>query len=186
VSVSLPSAGTEIHVRRGLIHPGSREFVLSHVTPPRSELTESITQPLFLIPVLSSDTFLQQSTYALGGGGGSGSFPFTRWIHEVRTLSQQSESEYGSRRAAYDLKKLRGKQIVRRIAKPQRYAPIPKGLQTMTALVVLRNKANKPLLAAAQRLRRPRGAQNPTPLDRHYEALRASMQGVLHELGVAA
>src|ERR1700730_17259002 len=33
----------------------------------------------------------------------------------VRALSKQSQSEYGPRHAAYDLKKLRGKQIVRRI-----------------------------------------------------------------------
>jgi hypothetical protein len=33
----------------------------------------------------------------------------------------------------------------------------------MVALVVLRNKAIKPLLAAAQRRRKSRGAQNPDP-----------------------
>jgi hypothetical protein len=115
-----------------------------------------------------------------------GGFTASELAGQVRTISQQSESEYGSRRAAYDLKKLRGKQIVRRIAKSQRYTPIPEGLKTMTALVVLRNKAIKPLLAATQRLRRPRGAQNPTPLDRHYETIRAAMQGVLNELGFAA
>jgi hypothetical protein len=31
---------------------------------------------------------------------------------QVRALSKQSQSEYGPRHAAYDLKKLRGKQIV--------------------------------------------------------------------------
>jgi hypothetical protein len=115
-----------------------------------------------------------------------GGFTASELARQVRTISQQSESEYGSRRAAYDLKKLRGKQIVRRIAKSQRYTPIPQGLKTMTALVVLRNKAIKPLLAATQGLRPPRGAQNPTPLDRHYETIRVGMQGVLNELGFAA
>jgi hypothetical protein len=33
----------------------------------------------------------------------------------VRALSKQSPSQYGPRHAAYDLKKLRGKQILRRI-----------------------------------------------------------------------
>jgi hypothetical protein len=36
----------------------------------------------------------------------------------------------------------------------------------MVALVVLRNKAIKPLLAAAQGRRKSRGAQNPRPIDR--------------------
>jgi hypothetical protein len=56
----------------------------------------------------------------------------------------------------------------------------------MTALLVLRNKAIKPLLAAAQPLRPPRGAHNPKPIDAHYHAIRVAMQGVFHELGLAA
>src|ERR1039458_9576004 len=40
-----------------------------------------------------------------------------------------------------DLKKLRGKQIVRRIGQTRRYESMPKGLKAMTALVVLRDKA---------------------------------------------
>ena len=56
----------------------------------------------------------------------------------------------------------------------------------MTALVVLRNKAIRPLLAAAQELRPTRGAQNPKALDTHYDAIRVAMQGVFHELGLAA
>ena len=71
---------------------------------------------------------------------------------QVRALSKQSESEYGPRRAAYDLKKLRGKKIVRRIGRTRRYESVPKGLRAMAALVVLRNQAIKPLLAAAQKL----------------------------------
>jgi hypothetical protein len=53
----------------------------------------------------------------------------------------------------------------------------------MAALVVLRNKAIKPLLAAAQDLRRSRGAQNPKALDMHYETIRTAM---FKELGLAA
>jgi hypothetical protein len=53
----------------------------------------------------------------------------------------------------------------------------------MVALVVLRNKAIKPLLAAAQDLHPSRRAQNPRPLDRNYETIRTAMQSVFHELG---
>jgi hypothetical protein len=56
----------------------------------------------------------------------------------------------------------------------------------MAALVVLRNKAIKPLLAAAQELRPSRGAQNSSELDTHYETIRIAMLGVFHELGLAA
>ena len=90
------------------------------------------------------------------------------------------------RHAGYDLKKLRGKQIVRRVGRTRRYEPLPTGLRALTALVVLRNKAIKPLLAAAQRLRPTRGAHNPRAIDRHYDAIRVAMQGVFHQLGLAA
>ncbi len=56
----------------------------------------------------------------------------------------------------------------------------------MTALVALRNKAIKPLLAAAQPLHPKRGALNPKPIDAHYDALQLAMQGIFHELGIAA
>jgi len=104
----------------------------------------------------------------------------------VVSLSKQSPSDYGARRAAYDLKKLRGKKIVRRIGQTRRYESLPKGLRAMAALVVLRNKAIKPILAAAQELRPSRGAQNPQPLDAHYDTIRTAMRGVFQELGLAA
>ena len=56
----------------------------------------------------------------------------------------------------------------------------------MTALLVLRNKAIKPLLAAARELRPARGGHNPKPIDAHYHALHLAMRGVFHELGLAA
>ena len=116
----------------------------------------------------------------------SAGFTASELAHQVRVLGKQQASAYGARRAAYDLKKLRGKKIVRRIGKTRRYESVPKGLRAMAALVVLRNKAIKPLLAAAQELRPSRGAQNPRALDEHYNTIRTAMQGVFQELGLAA
>src|SRR5262249_32023126 len=74
----------------------------------------------------------------------------------VRLFSEQDPLPYGPRNAAYDLKKLRGKQIVQRIARTRRYHTLPAGLRAMAALLVLRNKAIKPLLAACWRRCRSR------------------------------
>jgi hypothetical protein len=104
----------------------------------------------------------------------------------VCARTKQSPSQYGPRHAAYDLKKLRGKDIVHRIGHTRRYEPLPTGLRAMTALLVLRDKAIKPLLAAAQPLRPRRGPHNPKPIDRHYAAIQTAMRGVFHELGLAA
>jgi hypothetical protein len=51
---------------------------------------------------------------------------------------------------------------------------------------VLREKAIKPLLAAAQDISPTRGGQNPRVIDRHYHDLRLAMKGVFHQLGIAA
>jgi hypothetical protein len=115
-----------------------------------------------------------------------GGFTASELASQVRVLGKQSEAEYGPRRAAYDLKKLRGKKVVRRIGQTRRYESLPRGLRAMTALIVLRNKAIKPLLAAAQGLRPSRGAQNPSAVDTHYDTIRTAMQGVFQELGLAA
>jgi len=115
-----------------------------------------------------------------------GGFTASELARQVRTLSKQSESDYGPRRAAYDLKKLRGKKIVHRIGQTQRYESLPRGLRAMVALLVLRNRAIKPLLAGTQEQRPSRGAQNPSALDRHYDTIRTAMRGVFQELGVAA
>jgi len=115
-----------------------------------------------------------------------GGFTASELASQVRALSKQSESDYGPRRAAYDLKKLRGKKIVRRIGQTRRYESMTKGLRAMAALVVLRNKAIKPLLAGTQEQRPARGAQNPSGLDTHYDTIRIAMRGVFQELGLAA
>ena len=108
-----------------------------------------------------------------------------RPIYRRRT-KRSAEWEVAVERPTYDLKKLRGKHIVRRIGHTRRYEPLPTGLRAMTALLVLRNKAIKPLLAAAQPLHPARGAHNPKPIDAHYHAIEVAMKGVFHELGLAA
>ena len=63
---------------------------------------------------------------------------------------------------------------------------MPSGLRAITALLVLQEKAIKPMLAAAQDISPARGGQNPRPIDRHYQDLRLAMKGIFHELGIAA
>jgi hypothetical protein len=41
-----------------------------------------------------------------------------------------------------------------------------------------KKQAIKPLLAVAQGRRKSRAAQNPRPIDKHYETIRTAMQGV--------
>jgi hypothetical protein len=113
-------------------------------------------------------------------------FTASTLANQVRAFGNLRLSTYSPRQAAYDLKKLRGKQIVQRIGSTRRYEPIRAGLRAITALVVIRDKAIKPLLAAAQDISPTRGAQNQRVIDRHYLDLRTAMKDVFHELGIAA
>jgi hypothetical protein len=105
---------------------------------------------------------------------------------KVHALNGRPESEYGARRAAYDIKKLRGKGMVRKIGKSRRYESLPEGLRALTALVVLREKVIRPLLAATRRNESQSKPTNPTPIDQHYEALRTGRRDLFSTLGVAA
>jgi hypothetical protein len=104
----------------------------------------------------------------------------------VREISGQAEADYGPRRAAYDLKKLRAKSMVRKIGTSRRYEPISEGLRAITALVVLREKVIRPLLAASQRPESKTNLNHPTPVDQHYDHLRHGMQGLFTALGLVA
>jgi hypothetical protein len=58
--------------------------------------------------------------------------------------------------------------------------------RALTALVVLREKVIRPLLAAGTRPQLYSKLSNPTPIDQHYENLRAGMHGLFIKLGVGA
>jgi hypothetical protein len=105
---------------------------------------------------------------------------------QVRSSTGKPESQYGARRAAYDIKKLRAKGMVRKIGKTRRYEPVPEGLRSLTALIVMREKILRPLLTASGQPEPALRPANPTPIDHHYEALRAGMRNLFTELGIAA
>jgi len=105
---------------------------------------------------------------------------------QIHSDTGTPESEYGVRQAAYDIKKLRAKGMVRKIGKSRRYEPVPDGLRSLTALLVLREKIIRPLLAASRQPVPPVKPANPVPTDHHYESLRAGMRDLFTELGIAA
>ena len=104
---------------------------------------------------------------------------------KVRNLLGWPPDRYLSRHAAYDLKKLRGKQWVTMIGKSRRYEPTPLGLKTMAALLTLRTKIIKPLLASTQA--HPAISFNQqTDLDIQYGKVQSEMLGLFQLLGISS
>ena len=113
-------------------------------------------------------------------------FTISEFAAQMRAITGQSEVEYGVRRAAYDLKKIRGKELVMKVGSSGHYQPLSPGLKTVAALVVLREKVIEPLLAGIATPRVGRKLKNWSSIDQHYETLRLDMRSLLQELGVAA
>jgi hypothetical protein len=113
-------------------------------------------------------------------------FTASQLAHKVGTLSRLPPPRYAPRHAAYDLKKLRGKKLVDKIGSSHRYQPTRQGLRALTALLVLRDKVIRPLLASSCQLKRGPKPNNSTPLDQHYRRLQVGMQDLFEELGIAA
>jgi hypothetical protein len=99
-------------------------------------------------------------------------------------MSGESDSAYGTRRAAYDIKKLRAKGRVQKIGASRRYEALQEGVRALTALLV--EQVIRPLLAASTRPKTDSKLMDPTPTDRYYENLHVGMHQLFTELGVAA
>jgi hypothetical protein len=94
-------------------------------------------------------------------------------------------SHYTSRQAAYDLKKLRGKNLVRKIKNSRRYEPVPEELREMAALLVLREKVLKPILAGAGKPKRGPKPKHQSQTDIHYANIQTEMHNLFQTIGFA-
>jgi len=100
-------------------------------------------------------------------------------------VQENIASPYTPRQAAYDLKKLRGKNLVHKIDNSRRYEPVPDGLRTMTALLVLREKVIKPVLAGAGKTRRGPKLKHQSQVDIHYANIQTEMRNLFQTIGLA-
>ena len=103
---------------------------------------------------------------------------------KVRSLTGQNQAEFTVRQAAYDLRKLRAKQLVVKPGRTRRYQVPGEAARTIAALLALRDEVISPILAG---IRSPRQGRKPatwTPVDRDYEALRIDMQTLFADLAV--
>jgi len=102
----------------------------------------------------------------------------------VQAMTGQAEGDYTVRQAAYDLRKLRGKQLVTKPGRSRRYRVPPDAARTMTALVVLRDHVIGPILAGCRVPMRGRRPDTWTVIDGDYETLRRDMVALFKDLGI--
>ena len=93
----------------------------------------------------------------------------------VRSMLPATDSSYDPRRAAYDLRKLRGKELVSKVPDSRRYFIPQQAVRTIAALVILREKILRPILAGLGKPKMGRKPKNWSSIDEHYEAVRQDM-----------
>jgi hypothetical protein len=104
---------------------------------------------------------------------------------KVRELLGLRPEDYQPRNAAYDLKKLRAKQWVTPIQKSRRYQLTADGMRTISALLTLREKVIRPLLAGARSDCSPSLPSRSTSLDELYQSIQSDMRCLFQRLDLA-
>ncbi len=111
---------------------------------------------------------------------------FTAGDLAAKIRDRVAPTTYTPRHAAYDLLKLRGKELVTRVGTTRRYRLSNPAIRTLVALLILREKIIKPVLAGAGKPRPGRPPKRMHPLDVHYQNLQRELRHTLDTLGVAA
>jgi hypothetical protein len=103
---------------------------------------------------------------------------------KVHAMTGRSAAGYTIRQAAYDLRKLRGKQLVDRPGRSRRYRVPPVAARTIAALLTLRDQIVAPILAGIRSPRMGRKPKSWNRIDRDYEQIRIHMQTLFDDLAL--
>jgi hypothetical protein len=102
----------------------------------------------------------------------------------AKVSAMTGQAGYTIRQAAYDLRKLRGKNLIIKPGRTRRYQVPPDAVRTITALLTLRDHVIAPILAGIRVPRRGRPPAHWTRVDRDYQTLQIGMQTLFRDLGI--
>ena len=111
-------------------------------------------------------------------------FTISEFCDKVRVMTGQGDHDYTVRQGAYDLRKLRAKGLIDKPGHTRRYYVPDHAARTIAGILTLRDHVIAPILAG---IRSPRLGRKPaawTPIDRHYEQLRITMQELFTDLAI--
>lgn len=111
---------------------------------------------------------------------------FTSSQHAEKVRELLGDETYSASKSAYDLRKLRSKDLLVKIPRSHRYFADDRALRAMAALLILRDRVLRPLLAAASTHQPTPELPRPTVLDLKYHAVHREMRNLFADLGIAA
>ena len=111
-------------------------------------------------------------------------FTVAEFAAKVHAITGTCHADYSIRQAGYDLRKLRGKQLVDKPGRTRRYHVPALAARTIAALLTLRDQVIAPILAAVRSPRMGRKPAHWTRVDRDYERIRIDMQTLFNDLAI--
>lgn len=112
-------------------------------------------------------------------------FTVADFTAKVRAMTGQTNDAYTVRQAAYDLRKLRGKELIVKPGRSRRYLVPQPAARTIAALLAVRDHVIAPILAGVRVPRQGRPPKHLTTVDRDYEHLRVGMCTLFEHLGIS-
>jgi hypothetical protein len=111
-------------------------------------------------------------------------FTVAEFAAKVHALTGHDHTGYSIRQAGYDLRKLRGKQLLDKPGRTRRYRVPALAARTIAALLTLRDQVIAPILAAVRGPKMGRKPAHWTRVDRDYEKIRIDMQTLFTDLAI--
>jgi len=111
-------------------------------------------------------------------------FSVGEFTAKVRAMTGAADDDYTIRQGAYDLRKLRAKDLVHKPERSRRYHVPRDAARTITGIVTLRDHVMAPVIAGIRSPRQGRKPSTWTQVDRDYEQVRIAMQTLLSDLAI--
>jgi hypothetical protein len=111
---------------------------------------------------------------------------FTAADFTAKVQAITGDTGYTARQGAYDIRKLRAKNLITRQGSSRRYHLPPQAVRTIAGVVILRDQVLIPCLAGIRAADITPPPASPSPADQHYQKLRGQMRALLHDCGLAA
>jgi hypothetical protein len=112
-------------------------------------------------------------------------FTVAEFTAQVQAMTGQAPENYSTRQAAYDLRKLRAKQLITKPGRTRRYHVPGDAARTIAAILTIRDHVIAPLIAGIRTPHLGRPPKHWTNIDRDYETLRLGMKTQFGHLGIA-
>jgi hypothetical protein len=112
-------------------------------------------------------------------------FTVAELADKIHATTAQTDRDYSVRQAAYDLRKLRAKNLVVKPGRSRRYHVPTDAIRTIVAITTLRDQVLEPLLGGLHSQPRVPTPSTWTPVEHDYHTLRLDMQTLFDDLGIA-